>query len=194
MTNNASLCGEVFSPPTLSHESHGVYLYRCLLSVPRLSGNIDVLPILCPEALKARLTGKVFVQGQLRGYTIQGEDRRHLQVCVLAKTIGKGELPENNKIELSGELYKEPYYRKTPMGREICDLILRVSRPYAGIDFIPCVVWGKCAAFCKHLKKGAFLQVSGRLQSREYVKVTENTEEVRTAYELSVNKLSVLSY
>ena len=195
MTNNATLCGEVVNLPALSHESHGVTLYRCLLSVPRLSGNLDVLPLLFPENLKDKMRGEVTVTGQIRGYTIQGEDRRHLQICILVKQVEEMEKErDNNRIELTGELYKEPYYRKTPLGREIADLTLRVSRPYSGTDFIPCVVWGKCAAFCRHLRKGAFLQVAGRLQSREYRKVTEEGEEEKTAYELSVNRLNVLSY
>jgi len=194
MTNKAILCGEVITRPEFSHESHGVKLYRCLLAVRRLSGNMDVLPLLCPESLKDGLHGGVSIEGQMRGYTMQGQDRRHLRLCVLVREVGKPIGGENNRIEITGELYKEPYYRKTPLGREITDLIIRVTRPISGTDFIPCVVWGKCAAFSRHLRKGALLEVAGRLQSRDYVKATEDGAETRTAYELSVNRLSVLSY
>ena len=99
---------------------------------------------------------------------------------------------ENHLIELTGDLAREFYYRKTPLGREIADLMLKVPRPYTGTDYIPCVVWGRCARFCSHLKKGARLKVAGRMQSREYIKLTEEGEEKRTAYELSIGKLTVL--
>lgn len=192
MDNAAQLCGEIVSPPVFSHESHGVRLYQCAIAVPRLSGVLDTVVLLVPEALTERMQGRVCVRGQLRGYTRQDADKRRLKLMVLVRTAD-GETPqENNLIELTGELAREVYYRRTPLGREIADLMLRVPRPYTGTDFIPCVVWGRCARFCSHLKKGAKLKAAGRMQSREYIKRTEDGEEKHTAYELSIGKLTVL--
>ena len=192
MDNAAQLCGEIVSPPVFSHESHGVRLYQCAIAVPRLSGVLDTVVLLVPEALTERMQGRVCVRGQLRGYTRQDADKRRLKLMVLVRTAD-GETPqENNLIELTGELAREVYYRRTPLGREIADLMLKVPRPYTGTDFIPCVVWGRCARFCSHLKKGAKLKAAGRMQSREYIKRTEDGEEKHTAYELSIGKLTVL--
>ena len=192
MDNAAQLCGEIVSPPVFSHESHGVRLYQCAIAVPRLSGVLDTVVLLAPEALTERMQGRVHVRGQLRGYTRQDADKRRLRLMVLVRAVDDESPQENNLIELTGELAREVYYRKTPLGREIADLMLKVPRPYTGTDYIPCVVWGRCARFCSHLSKGARLKVAGRMQSREYVKLTEDGEEKHTAYELSIGRLTVL--
>ena len=192
MDNAAQLCGEIVSPPVFSHESHGVRLYQCRIAVPRLSGVLDTVVLLVPEALTGRVQGRVHVRGQLRGYTRQDADKRRLRLMVLVRAVDDETPQENNLIELTGELAREVYYRKTPLGREIADLMLKVPRPYTGTDYIPCVVWGRCARFCSHLSKGARLKVAGRMQSREYVKLTEDGEEKHTAYELSIGRLTVL--
>ena len=192
MDNAAQLCGEIVSPPVFSHESHGVRLYQCRIAVPRLSGVLDTVVLLAPEALTGRMQGRVHVRGQLRGYTRQDADKRRLRLMVLVRAVDDESPQENNLIELTGELAREVYYRKTPLGREIADLMLKVPRPYTGTDYIPCVVWGRCARFCSHLSKGARLKVAGRMQSREYVKLTEEGEEKHTAYELSIGRLTVL--
>ena len=192
MDNAAQLCGEIVSPPVFSHESHGVRLYQCRIAVPRLSGVLDTVVLLAPEALTGRMQGRVHVRGQLRGYTRQDADKRRLRLMVLVRAVDDESPQENNLIELTGELAREVYYRKPPLGREIADLMLKVPRPYTGTDYIPCVVWGRCARFCSHLSKGARLKVAGRMQSREYVKLTEEGEEKHTAYELSIGRLTVL--
>ena len=192
MDNAAQLCGEIVSPPMFSHESHGVRLYQCRIAVPRLSGVLDTVVLLAPEALPERMQGRVHVRGQLRGYTRQDADKRRLRLMVLVRAVDDESPQENNLIELTGELAREVYYRKTPLGREIADLMLKVPRPYTGTDYFPCVVWGRCARFCSHLSKGARLKVAGRMQSREYVKLTEDGEEKHTAYELSIGRLTVL--
>ena len=138
------------------------------------------------------MQGRVCVRGQLRGYTRQDADKRRLRLMVLVRAVDDESPQENNLIKLTGELAREVYYRKTPLGREIADLMLKVPRPYTGTDYIPCVVWGRCARFCAHLSKGARLKVAGRMQSREYVKLTEDGEEKHTAYELSIGRLTVL--
>lgn len=191
--NSALLSGRILSLPVLSHRIHGVNLYACKIGVERLSGVLDTLMLLLPESLVPQMVGQVTVRGQLRGYTRQDADKRRLLLMVLVRAVLPEMPEENNVIHLRGELVREVYYRKTPLGREIADLMLRVPRPFSGVDYIPCVVWGRCARFCSHLNKGAKLEVTGRMQSREYVKRLEEGEEKRTAYELSIGKLTVLN-
>lgn len=192
MDNTALLSGQVLSIPVFSHRIHGANLYECAIGVKRLSGVVDRIVLLLPEAFIPQMVGQVTVRGQLRGYTRQDEDKRHLLLMVLVRAVDQETPEDNNVIQLRGELVREVYYRKTPLGREIADLMLKVPRPYSGVDYIPCVVWGRCARFCSHLNKGARLSVTGRMQSREYVKQVGETEEKRTAYELSIGKLTVL--
>ena len=192
MNNAAVLHGMIVTPPVFAHSVKSVNLYQCCIAVSRLSGVADTVVLLFPESLVSRMKGTVTVHGQLRGYTRQDKEKRRLLLMVLVRAVEEAVPEENNRIELTGELVREVYYRTTPLGREIADLMLKVPRPYSGTDYIPCVVWGRCARFCSHLKKGVQLQVTGRMQSREYVKMTEHGPETRTAYELSIGKLTVL--
>jgi len=192
MNNAATLHGRIVTPPVFSHSVKNVNLYQCHIAVKRLSGVEDTVVLLLPQSLIHRMQGEVTVHGQLRGYTRQDKEKRCLLLMVLVRAVEQNAPEENNRIELTGELVREVYYRTTPLGREIADLMLKVPRPYSGTDYIPCVVWGRCARFCSHLKKGALLQVTGRMQSREYVKLTEHGEEKRTAYELSIGRLTVM--
>ena len=192
MNNSAVLHGRILTPPVFSHHVKNVNLYQCTIAVQRLSGVEDNVVLLFPESLLNCMRGTVTVRGQLRGYTRQERDKRRLLLMVLVRSVTQETPEENNCIALTGELIKAASYRTTPLGREIADLMLRVPRPYTGTDYIPCVVWGRCARFCSHLEKGALLQVVGRMQSRQYIKMMEHGEEVRTAYELSIGKLTVL--
>ena len=193
MDNEAILSGQILSLPSFSHRIHETNMYECRIGVSRLSGTVDQVVLLVTEPLVPLMVEHVTVRGQLRGYTRQDVDRRHLLLMVLVREVSQEAPEDNNVIALTGELVREVYYRKTPLGREIADLMLKVPRPFSGVDYIPCVVWGKCARFCMHLTKGARLTVSGRMQSRGYVKVLEDgSQEERTAYELSINKLKVL--
>ena len=192
MNNSAVLHGSILTPPVFSHSVKNVNLYQCHIGIKRLSGVEDTVVLIFPESIMPRMQGEVTVRGQLRGYTRQDKEKRRLLLMVLVRTVESTVPEENNRIELTGELVREAYYRTTPLGREIADLMLKVPRPYTGTDYIPCVVWGRCARFCSHLKKGAHLQVVGRMQSREYIKLTEHGEEKRTAYELSIGRLTVL--
>ena len=192
MNNAAILHGRIATPPVFSHHVKNVNLYQCCIAVRRLSGVEDTVVLLFPESLLPYMNGTVTVRGQLRGYTRQERDKRRLLLMVLVRSVSQDVPEENNSISLIGELVRAVGFRVTPLGREIADLMLKVTRPYTGTDYIPCVVWGRCARFCSHLEKGALLQVTGRMQSREYVKSTPCGEEIRTAYELSIGKLTVL--
>ena len=88
-------------------------------------------------------------------------------------------------MRLTGTVCREPVYRHTPLGREITDLMLAVSRRYRRRDYVPCILWGSVARMGAECPVGTVLTVEGRLQSRCYVKQTEEGPEERTAYEVS---------
>lgn len=207
--NNSSiqLLGGVITNPEFSHEVFGERFYTFMLSSFRTSGKEDILPVQVSERLvnlKDIVVGTIVsVCGTIRTYNKKNEqnNKTHLIIYVFADTIEIQ--PENstdcNEVSLVGYLCKEPVYRKTPLGREICDTMIAVNRPYGKSDYIPCICWGRNAGWANTLEVGTQLKIQGRLQSRAYQKKTgENADGTpifteRVAYELSVGRLEVLN-
>lgn len=197
--NNAvSLSGKVVGEPTYSHEVFGEKFYEIVLSVNRLSGMADLLPISISEHL---LTDKlddgalVTIKGQFRSYNKMVGERSKLMLTVFARDVLPYDESANpNMLELTGYICKQPVYRTTPFNREICDLLIAVNRQYNKSDYIPCIVWGRNARFAGSLAVGERISLVGRAQSRNYQKKLEDdTVVTRTAYEVSVSKISVLA-
>lgn len=193
MDNRALLYGDLSEEPSYSHAVGSTRMYRCTLEVPRQSGTRDKIPLLIPEHLLSAMRDRIGVLGQLRGYSRQVNGKRHLFLCVLVRELVYEPAQNNNLVSLKAKLTRRPTYRTTPMGREIADLLLRVEREHGGVDCIPAIVWGGCARFARNLEKDQLLRLEGRVQSRAYMKRTpEGLIEEMVAFELSVNKLSLL--
>ena len=207
--NQVSIVGEIISDFQYSHEVYGEGFYMVDVNVPRLSDSCDVIPLMVSERLidvNEDYRGQgIMVQGQFRSYNrhenVSGQGlmmrKNKLVLSVFARELEfVDEMPESsktNQIYLDGYICKEPIYRKTPLGREIADLLLAVNRPYGKSDYIPCICWGRNARFAGGLEVGAHLQVSGRVQSREYTKkIGEEEVERRVAYEVSVSKIDLV--
>ena len=176
--NEAELEGLVQTPPAYSHENHGKPFYRCLLSVPRLSGQADLLP---GERLR--------LQGQLRSFNNRSGQGSRLVLSTHALALLPPTGENGNRILLQGVLCKDPTYRRTPLGRSICDLMLAVSRRYGRADYLPLIAWGQLASDLSQRRTGDALALEGRIQSRTYIKRLETGPEQRTAYEVSVMHL-----
>ncbi|MBE6939599.1 MAG: single-stranded DNA-binding protein [Ruminococcaceae bacterium] len=187
--NRLTLCGQVAEAPQLSHCSHTQRFYRFTLSVPRLSGQVDLLPVLAAEPLlqQADLSPgcTVTVTGQLRSFNNRSGEGPRLVLSTFARTLTPGG-ESCNCIQFSGVLCKPPSYRRTPLGREICDLILAVNRRYGRADYLPAITWGAIAQQTAALSVGDRFTAEGRLQSRVYRKKLPEGELTRTAYEISV--------
>lgn len=188
--NQITLCGALATAPEYSHENHGRRFFRFFLEVARLSGATDRLPVLCPEGLLAQAEAAdgaaLYVQGQLRSFNRRTESGRRLVISVLAEQMFVCDDAPENRVLLTGALCRLPVYRMTPLGREICDGMLAVNRPYHRSDYLPVIFWGRTAREAAVLPVGAVLALEGRLQSRDYVKQLETGPETRTAYEVSV--------
>lgn len=188
--NQIRLCGTVDTAPVFSHENHGRRFYTFYLAVERLSGTEDRLRILADEALFREADvawgEEVLVTGQIRSFNQLTETGRHLVVSVYAETLELTDEEPDNHAVLTGTFCREPVYRRTPLGREICDVMLAVNRPYHRTDYLPCIFWGRTAREMARLTTGARITLTGRLQSREYTKtLPEGETEHRTAYEIS---------
>lgn len=187
--NQITLRGSLISLPHFSHENHGRRFFRFLLEVPRLSGAVDTLPIIAEEGILMGTDlsdGEMLtVAGQIRSHNIRSDGKRHLLIFVFANAILCEDGEPINDVILEGPVCREPTYRRTPLGREICDVMLAVPRAFRRADYLPCILWGRTALEVSHCHTRDILQIRGRLQSRCYTKVTEDGSEERTAYEIS---------
>lgn len=193
--------GQVASEFEFSHEVFGEGFYIVEVLVKRLSNSCDRIPLMVSERLidvTQDYTGEfIMASGQFRSYNRHEEQKNRLVLSVFVREISfMEEEPDGSKtnsILLDGYICKEPIYRKTPLGREIADLLLAVNRPYGKSDYIPCICWGRNARFASSFEVGEHVQVLGRIQSREYVKKLSETEtQKRVAYEVSVSKLECI--
>lgn len=204
--NQLVLVGKVTSEKRFSHEIYGEKFYIFDLSVPRLSGNADIIPITISERLlieeNLEVGKNVSIEGQFRSYNSYENERNRLILTVFAKEINFLEEEEefkpskeniSNEVTLTGYICKKPIYRKTPFGREIADLLLAVNRAYNKSDYIPCIAWGRNARFCENVPVGTEVKIVGRVQSRQYEKKYEDgTSEIKIAYEVSIASLEVI--
>lgn len=194
--NVITLSGTIVGKPTFSHQLYGERFYEVSISVNRLSGMTDVLPICIPSALLTNsLTdgALVTINGQFRSYNkLVGEKSKLVLTVFVREILPFDESLNANTIELDGYICKQPIYRTTPFDREICDLLIAVNRQHNKSDYIPCIVWGRNARFAGNLDVGKHVNVVGRLQSRNYQKrLDDDTVVTRTAYEVSVSRITV---
>ena len=199
--NQVSIVGEIVSDFRYSHEVYGEGFYMVDVSVSRLSNFVDYIPVMVSERLidvTGDYTGRyVYISGQFRSFNRHEEKKNRLVLSVFARELelleDADEESASNQIFLDGYICKESVYRKTPLGREIEDLLVAVNRSYGKSDYIPCICWGRNARFASGFEVGTHVQIWGRIQSREYVKkINENEVEQRVAYEVSVSKIEFL--
>ena len=199
--NQVTMMGEIVSAFQFSHEVFGEGFYMVELAVSRLSNYSDYIPLMVSERLidtEQDYTGQfIRISGQFRSYNRHEEKKNRLVLSVFVRELEfLDEIDENektNQIFLDGYICKEPIYRKTPLGREIADVLLAVNRSYGKSDYIPCICWGRNARFASGFTVGCHIQIVGRVQSREYVKrISEEEVEHRVAYEVSVSKVDLL--
>lgn len=189
--NQVILRGKCQGSPEYSHSVMGEGFYEFILTVPRLSAEIDYLPVTISERLLPEikdLSKEIGIIGQLRSYNkIEGDKSRLILTIFAREIVPAEELSVSNQINITGYICKEPIYRTTPFGREITDVLVAVNRAYNKSDYLPCIAWGRNARFAGDLEIGEKVELSGRIQSRAYSKkVDENTTLTKTAYEVSV--------
>ncbi|MDD6157264.1 MAG: single-stranded DNA-binding protein [Lachnospiraceae bacterium] len=196
--NQVSIVGEIVSDFRYSHEVYGEGFYMVDVAVSRLSNFADYIPVMVSERLidvSQDMEGQyVYITGQFRSFNRHEEKKNRLVLSVFAREMellsDADDESASNQIFLDGFICKESVYRKTPLGREIADLLIAVNRSYGKSDYIPCICWGRNARFASGFEVGAHVQIWGRIQSREYVKKISETEvEQRVAYEVSVSKI-----
>ena len=191
--NRALLRGTAAAAPAWSHETHGVVYELFPLTVLRLSGWADRVNVLAPrpllEACPVEEGTPVEVEGEVRSFNNRSGQGSRLVITLHARALRPGAGPDENRLTLAGALCKPPVLRRTPLGREICDLMLAVNRKYGRADYLPCISWGALARCCGELEVGDGVRLEGRLQSRAYIKLENGESCRRTAFEVSVMRL-----
>lgn len=203
--NKVTLSGEIVRNFEFSHEVYGEGFYTAMLASERLSGEKDIIPIMVSERIvdvEVDWIGRfVKVSGQFRSYNKHEDGRRHLELSVFVREFEEIEFEHEepgsgnneNIISLDGYICKPPTYRKTPLGREITDILLAVNRPYGKSDYVPMICWGRNAVYASGLEVGTRLRIEGRIQSREYQKrISDDETETMVAYEVSISNMTLV--
>lgn len=196
--NTVELCGALAAAPRFSHLSRGERFFIFPVETRRLSGAVDTINVVAREALLAALrieeAERLCVQGELRSFNNRREEGPKLVITVFARALslaGGGE--DVNAITLRGALCKPPVLRVTPMGRDICDLMLAVNRRCGRSDYLPCICWGARARTAALFDVGDGVELTGRVQSRQYIKLIEGEPVEKTAYEVSASEIRLAS-
>ena len=193
--NSLILAGEIIDTPAFSHETHDARFMRFSLNVERLSKVSDKITVLVREEALCEINATVgdFVEiiGELRSFNNKSGVGNRLVINAFVREIKKCEREYKNELKLCGVLCKSPVYRKTPLGREICDLMIAINRRYGRADYLPCIVWGKNAHHASTFDVGDGVCILGRIQSREYIKTIDDVSETRTTYEVSVSSIEL---
>ena len=197
--NNITISGKIVSDLELSHEVYNEKFYKFYIKSERLSNQEDILPVIISERMinldELEENKNIRIDGQFRSYNEQRENGNKLVLSIFVKGIDF--IPDDdsltqNDANFIGYVCKNPIYRKTPLGREIADVLIAVNRTYKKSDYIPCILWGRNAKYCENLEVGTKVKVNGRIQSRNYEKkIDENKIIKKTAYEVSVSKFAV---
>ncbi len=196
--NTVELCGALAAAPRFSHLSRGERFFIFPVETRRLSGAVDTINVVAREALLAALrieeAERLCVQGELRSFNNRREEGPKLVITVFARALslaGGGE--DVNAISLRGALCKPPVLRVTPMGRDICDLMLAVNRRCGRSDYLPCICWGARARAAALYGVGDAVELTGRVQSRQYIKLIDGEPVEKTAYEVSASEIRLAS-
>lgn len=194
--NQITIRGELQSLPEFSHSNHGIPFYRFYLLVSRLSGAVDRLPVVVSQSIldTVDLSGgeMLTITGQIRSHNVRTDGIRHLMIFVFATDIVAQEGEPINDVIIEGVICRKPNYRTTPLGREICDVMLAVPRAFHRADYLPCILWGRTAQEISACDVRDTIRICGRFQSRSYTKITENGLIERTAYEISALTADIL--
>lgn len=193
--NKVQLCGTLAGSPKFSHLNRDEEYYIFPLDIERLSGAVDTVNIIARRSLLEKVEigqrARIAIGGELRSYNNKSGIGRKLVISVLAKEMELSDEEDENVVRLSGVICKSPNLRRTPMGREICDIMLAVNRKYGRSDYLPCIAWGQTAELAASFDVGDAIELEGRIQSRKYIKVEDGENVEKTAYEVSIVSMEI---
>lgn len=106
-------------------------------------------------------------------------------------------MPTLNRIQLIGNLGKDPETRYTPSGKKVCTFSLAVNRRWKSsegevkesTDWFNIEAWGRLGEFCQeYLSKGRLVYVDGRVHTDRY----EQGGEIRYFTKAVISNMQIL--
>ena len=101
----------------------------------------------------------------------------------------------NNLVEIDGRICKINNSKKTKQGKDVIDFTLAnnlVTENGTLNCYIPICAWGKIAKEIQKMPIGSEIKIKGALQSREYRKMTSETDfDLRIAHEVMIESYEV---
>lgn len=83
-----------------------------------------------------------------------------------------------NKVQIAGNLVRDPELRTTPSGQTVAQFTIATNRVWkdkntgekkSAAEFVPCVAWGRTGeTISQYMQKGKGIYVEGRLQTRNW--------------------------
>ena len=145
---------------------------------------------LLKKGVKLKLTGEICV------HSMNDENTRknHTITFVICESftlctgMDRNE-PDVDEVRLEGIICKKPTFRITAANLALATIILRVSC-MENISYVPCIFWQKNANQIADIPAGTTIEITGRLQSRNYIKRVDKKELTKTTYEVSVSKIT----
>lgn len=198
--NIIKISGQIINNPTKIQNTNLDSFYIFHIKIKRLSQTYDILPVITSRQISnfnlLYQNNFINLTGQIRSYNNSNLNLKFNQtkliLIIYAQEIFQSQQNNFNQIILSGQIYKKPIYRKTPLGREITDILIKTKRFYNKYDFIPCIAWGQNARFISNFNISDQILISGRMQSRDYQKKLISGEILnKTTYEISISKINL---
>lgn len=202
--NSAGMAGKIAKAPEWLGNLYGRDdLLRAYVNVERRSGISDTVAIVFAEkAIDTEGHEKELEFLQPQDLLTEGKELLfigHVQTMrnfatgqidtiILCDYILTGHAEPQNEVKFIGTIERVPKTRKTPKGKTITDLFIRVPSEFEKSFYciVPVIAWNDTAEAAANMAAGDEVEIEGRLQSREYIKrYIDGTEETRTATEVS---------
>lgn len=198
--NIAGIAGRILRAPERLNSLYGRKdLYRAYADIERRSGVSDSVILIFHAAAIDReghgdeqpaelLTVGTAVLFTGAAQTMRNTDSGQFDTFIMCDYIRTGYAEPQNEIRITGTIERKPTHRATPAGKKITDIVIRVPSHFESSFYclIPVITWNKTAEAAAELEAGDTVEISGRLQSREYTKRYEDgREEQRTTTEIS---------
>lgn len=200
--NKVQVTGRVVSELKEDHVYKKIKIYKFFISIPRLSGICDILPVMISEniikenKLEIKEGINITIDGEYKSYDDMAGGKKRLILYIHANEIknyiSNEDIITNNKIILQGMVCSKGELRISRKGRRYVDILVKVDS-LNSTYYIPCIIWNWHKNKGRKLKLGETILLEGRIQSKIYEKKYESGEsENKVAYEVSILRFNIV--
>lgn len=193
--NNVKLKG-ILRDIEHSHSIGDIEYDKADLIVQRENGIDDIISLRFKKFSNTYKDGDtVSLVGNVRSYSKQLNDGKNkVDIYVFTYFDSPEDDDITNSVVVDGRICKIEDVRILPNGKKNIHFIvannLVTSDGKKLNSYLPCIAWGKTAQEISNMRVNDFIQISGKLQSREYKKyIAEDDFEIRIAHEVYVDSV-----